>query len=131
MKTKYEWMNDGKEFELPDFAKKMNPQEELDMLHVQLRAEETYEDIKPKGIRPKDDKDLTKKWIVYLNMSGKQANIDTVVYALKTIDPKVTKKTMLEHLDSDAIADITNQLFRKGKLPEKEKETEEQPEKKS
>ena len=129
MKTKYEWMNDGKEFELPDFNQ-MNPQEQLDLLHFKLKAEIDFEDIKPKGARPKKE-NLTKKWIVYLNMVSNQGSIDMVVYALQIVDPEVSKKTILKYLKkTDDIAKVLDQLFREGKIP-KEKKTGEQQKKKS
>lgn len=129
MKTKYEWMNDGKEFELPDFNQ-MNPQQQLDLLHLKFKAEKDYADIKPKGIRPKQ-KDLTREWIVYLNMVSKQGNIDMVVYALQTIDPESTKETILKHLEKDEdIVAIVNQLFREGKIPLKNKRKTGEPQKK-
>lgn len=122
MKTKYEWMNDGKEFELPDFNQ-MNPQQQLDLLHFKLKAEKDYKDIKPKGNRPKE-KELTQDWIVYLNMVSNQGSIDMVVYALQTIDKNVTKETIMKHLKENTdVAKVVIDLFRAGKKIPKNKKT--------
>lgn len=130
MKTKYEWMNDGKEFELPDFNQ-MNPQERLDVLHRKAKAELDYEDIKPKGARPKK-KDLTEKWNLYLNMVAIQHNLDIVVYALQKIDTNLTKETIMRNLpENKDMAGIINQLFRVGTKTPKKKKTDAQPKSKS
>lgn len=113
MKTKYEWMNHGEEFEMPDFNK-MNPQERLDILYLKAKAELKYKTLKPEGVRPKI-KELTHGWILYLNMVSLQHNIDIVVYALQTIDPKLKKKKILKNLKEDKdIAAVLDQLFREG-----------------
>jgi len=130
MKLKYKWMNEGKEFELPDFTK-MNPQERLDILYQKAKAENKFKDIKPEGIRPKK-KELTSGWNLYLNMVSIQHNLDIVVYALQTIDPEVTKETIMKNLPEDRdIAEIINQLFRVGKKTPKKKKTSAQPKNKS
>lgn len=113
-------MNDGEEFEIPNFVQ-MNPQQQLDILDINDDVEYKYRHKRPEGVRPKK-KDLTEEWLYFLEKVSRQANLDMAIFILMAIDPKLTKDVILANIKLLDVPKIVNQLFRVGLAPKKRRQ---------
>jgi len=109
MKTKHEWMNEGKEFEIPEY-RHLPSRKQLDIYQIKLRTEKKFADLKPDGPRPKDE-DLTPEWEQYLAMVSMEHNFEIVKYLFQKIDPDLTEECLDKNLKSEEIGRVVNALF--------------------